>query len=101
MSEEQAAVLVIPQEQGGVTALVKVPTYSGDQTFSITVERDADGDWRVFIPWSRDFGDEPLMLDNGTEVSNGIVYLGAPDDPSVPEGYADMGDGLLNRREYD
>lgn len=80
MSEDRAAVLVIPQADGGVCAQVQVPTYSGDKTFTITVERDADGDWRVFIPWSPDFTTEPVTMENGTECANGIVYMGSPDE---------------------
>jgi hypothetical protein len=41
-------------------------------TFTLMVERDADGDWRLFLPDA-----------SGFEESRGIVYLGAPDQPVV------------------
>jgi hypothetical protein len=70
---------------GGALAEVHVPTYSGVAVFSLIVERDVDGDWRVFIPWPEDgeIVDQQAQLDDGRggyyEVSNGILYLGAPD----------------------
>lgn len=73
-----ASVEVTPGERGGLSVTVRVPTYSGGMDFTIDVERDEDGDWRVFVPWP-DGLREPYTLDNDAVVSNGVAYLGAPD----------------------
>lgn len=72
---------VTPDEHGGLIVALHVPTYSGGQSFTLAAERDADGDWRVFIPWPDDSPEIGMLGD--LEVANGIVYLGAPDE-SVP-----------------
>lgn len=67
----------------GLSASLFVPTYGGGQTFTITAERDNDGDWRITIPWTEASDtDEPVTLANGDEVLNGFLYLGAPDCPT-------------------
>lgn len=83
---DPATVVAMPLDAGGLRAVVVVPTYTGEQRFQITVERDEDGDWRVYIPWFKDLHGNPaadhtdLELENGTAVTNGIVYLGAPEE---------------------
>jgi hypothetical protein len=86
---------VIPDDNGGMTVRLFVPTYSGGMTFELTAERDAEPDpdsgWRVYLPaWPEEgavadrgvtsvpwpSADEP---DGFIEVANGIVYLGGPD----------------------
>lgn len=74
-------VKVTPGTEGGLDIEVFVPTYDGGATFSITVERDNDGDWRVFLPWIADLNDQEVILSDGHAVLNGIAYLGAPDVP--------------------
>lgn len=76
---ENARALVCPQDGGGILVTVVVPTYDGEQTFTLDVQRSEDGDWRVFIPWSLEFGPEPMIMESGVQVANGIVYLGAPE----------------------
>jgi hypothetical protein len=45
-----------------------VPTYDGGVAFTLSVEPDNDGDWRVFLPDTDKF-----------DVSGGIVFLGGPE----------------------
>jgi hypothetical protein len=63
-----ASVTIDPKANGGVEIDLFVPTYEGGATFNLTAERDNDGDWRVFLPETKDY-----------EVSAGVIYLGAPD----------------------
>jgi len=79
-------VTTTPLEKGGIHVEVEIPTYDQERTtVSITVERDNDGDWQVFIPWPDGIAQEAqpmaIALDGveGYEVCNGILYLGAPD----------------------
>jgi hypothetical protein len=68
----------------GLSVTLTVPSYDGDIEFEMHAERDADGDWRVFVPWFEDLrgnpaADQELILENGVGVTNGICYIGAPD----------------------
>lgn len=92
MNRPSCHLIAASDEQGGIAVTVVVPTYEGGATFHITVERDNDGDWRVSIPWPDEvtvddgapvsFGDHESVsgLIDGMEVTNGILYLGAPDE---------------------
>lgn len=68
---------------GGVAVCVNVPSYEDTVEFKITVDRDEDGDWRVFVPWFKDLHGNPaadhtdLILENGVGVTNGICHVGA------------------------
>lgn len=81
LPDSPCTVTTVPQEKGGVRVTVMVPTYSGGAEFTISVERSPDGDWMVFIPWTAADDDGPVLLADGCECSNGIVYIGAPDVP--------------------
>lgn len=70
---------ITPGDDGGITVAVEVPTFEGGAIFTISTERDADGDWRVFIPWSGESSDDEVILADGHSCMNGILYLGAPD----------------------
>jgi hypothetical protein len=61
---------VTPTSNGGMQVALNVPTYSGVLPLELTAERQADGDWIVF-----------LVNTDGLDAMNGIVYLGAPDVP--------------------
>lgn len=76
--DSPATAKVSPGENGGLTVEVDVPTYGGGARFTLTVERDPDGDFRVFVPWPDTEDSEPVLID-GMECFNGILYLGAPD----------------------
>lgn len=66
--------------RGGVSVTVHVPTYETESCeFTISVERDKDGDWVVSLPWPDDIPTDQTFLLNGMEVANGVLYLGAPD----------------------
>lgn len=71
---------VTASEQGGLSVDVVVPGDEADLTFTVTVERDADGDWRVFIPWP-ELDDEDAVLSfldhhgHDYEACGGIVHL--------------------------
>lgn len=47
-----------------------VPTYQGDCAFTMSVEPDSDGDWRLFLPDVEQY-----------DVSGGIIYLGGQEEP--------------------
>lgn len=79
-TDSPATAKVTPGENGGLTVEVDVPTYSGGARFRLLVERDKDGDFRVFVPWPDTDSSEPVLID-GMECFNGILYLGAPDGP--------------------
>lgn len=68
-------------EDGGVTVTVHVPCSEGVLDLVIDVERDREGDWRVFIPWPENGDvDEGIgYLPGDYEVVNGILYLAAPE----------------------
>lgn len=74
---------IVPDRKGGIAVRLRVPTYGGGAEFWMSAERDNDGDWRVFIPWPSDAGDEVRPINTGgdtdAEVCGGILYLGAPD----------------------
>jgi hypothetical protein len=86
-----AAVSVQTLPHGGIEVEVKVPTYTGLASFKIEVERDNDvaEEWRVAIPWLAGGDAERLTdevtIDGGYGCSNGIVYLGTPEDQEVFE----------------
>lgn len=90
MSRPSCHLVAMNDDQGGIAVTVVVPTYEGGAAFHLTVERDNDGDWRVFVPWPEsisvdggpdvDFAHESVMGEiDGMEVANGILYLGAPE----------------------
>lgn len=82
---------VTPGEHGGLTVQLHVPTYQGGATFTLHAERDdADGDWRVFIPWTATEDTEPVLLADGHECTNGILYLGAPDAAAEAEDTSEL-----------
>ena len=63
-----------------LSVVVGIPTYDGVIDFAVTVERDADGDWRLHLPEVASLDrDRSFVLENGTGGVSGIVYLGAPD----------------------
>lgn len=66
-------------ESDTLEVTLTVPTYEGETEFTLFVEPDADGDWRVFLPWPKGLRDEERILDNGVAVLNGAAYLGSPD----------------------
>ncbi len=78
---------VTPDDKGGMTVTLFVPTYEGGANLTISAERSNDGDWVVSIPWPDDpaTADKGLLLsgppDEQYEVVNGLLYLGAPDVP--------------------
>jgi hypothetical protein len=80
-------------DEGGVNVAVHVPTYdeAEEVTFTLRVERAPDGDWTVFVPWFKDLHGNPcadmtdLILANGVGVTNGICYVGAPDEDAGEE----------------
>lgn len=87
---------VVPLEDGGLEVTMSVTTYEGVANFTLRAERDADGDWRVWIPWRSENTDEAFILANGCEAFNGIVYLGGPEaapagleSPNTCEGCSD------------
>jgi len=93
-SESLPWVEVEPREGddgAGVSVTLHVPGYQGPASFTLEAERDADGDWRVYIPWFKDLHGNPaadhadLELQNGVGVTNGICYVGAPDVEIVVE----------------
>ena len=75
----------VSSDDGGVKVDLTVPGAEKDMTFTMTVERDNDGDWRVYLPaWpEEEVFDDPVVAvpwDNGfIEVCNGIVYVAAPE----------------------
>ncbi len=71
--------IVSPDDKGGISVDVFVPTYEGGARFNITTERSNDGDWVVSIPWLESNNDRPVILADGHECLNGLIYLGAPD----------------------
>lgn len=75
-SESPCTATMTPDDNGGLTVALFVPTYGGGATFEMSVERDRDGDWTVFIPWPADIEEATIQ---GMEVLNGILYLGSPD----------------------
>lgn len=79
MPDIPCSVSVLPLKEGGVYVILRVPTYEGEAVFTMSAERGSDSDWRVFLPWTKDLEDQSHILSNGTECTNGIVYLGAPD----------------------
>jgi hypothetical protein len=54
---------------GAIDVTLTVPTYSGEVSFTMSVEPDNDGDWRVFMPETDEYDE-----------SGGVVYLGGPDE---------------------
>lgn len=79
-------VTILPGDEGGITAELHVPTYSGGVTLALAAERGVDGDWVVSIPWLDDMDQDRTysLVGNIGDVANGIAYLGAPDVP-VPD----------------
>lgn len=69
----------------GLMVTLVVPSYEDEVRFTLHCERDADGDWRVYVPWFEDLHGNPaadhtdLILENGVGVTNGVCYIGAPD----------------------
>lgn len=84
-SDSPCEVTVVPQPDGGVDIQLFVPTYSGGQTFTMSAERDGDGNWRIFLPLWPNEADlhEPAVVahlgDETVDVCGGIAYVGAPD----------------------
>lgn len=74
-------VTVTPLDNGGVDVKVFVPTFSGGGYLSITVERDAEGDWLAFIPWPDDLDENRSyhINEHWCDAANGVAYIGAPD----------------------
>lgn len=83
-------VRVQPLAEGGTRVDVFVPTYGGGLVLTVEVERDEDGDWRVFLPTATDldraprytsFDPERQYADDPDFISflSGISYFGAPD----------------------
>jgi len=73
---------------GALDVTLVVPTYEGDARFTLSVEPDADGDWRVFLPDTDDY-----------EVSGGVIYLGSPDEVR-PDGPETAEGGLIGQQPY-
>jgi hypothetical protein len=61
------------------TVRVLVPTFSGAAEFVIGVERSGDGEsWAVWLPFLAEDG--VRRLPDGHDISNGWIYVGAPDE---------------------
>lgn len=90
---DPCVVEVEPGSRGGVTVEIRIPTYLGGTILRTTIERDADGDWVVFLPAQPKTlvdvstfdktvlpeGETQYLTEDDYEVTNGILYLGAPD----------------------
>lgn len=96
--DDPCTVTVTPADKGGMTVEINIPTYEGGAILQTTVERDADGDWRVFLPaqpatlidvntfdkTTLPEGEAQYLTTDNCEVTNGILYLGAPDEEREP-----------------
>ena len=92
--DSPCTVTITAGTDGGVGIELMIPTYSGGAILSLMTERDADGDWRIFIPWPDGMDeDRSFTIEGGmADAANGIVYMGCPDIP-VDAAFRTRGDG--------